>query len=148
ASYADQGSRRRGAGARRLVSGLVPQEPPRPARVGGHPRDARGGRAVRAPPPAVFGGQGLHRHGAPGPQGLLAGTLSLSAAAHRHGAQLPRNDRLPRLAGRRDGGRPGRALRPGLHRPGTLRRGNRPRRQPQRAADGDPAGRASRAQGG
>ena len=55
----------------------------------------------------VLGRQGLHRHAAPGGQGLLAGTRAVPGAARRHRAQLRRGPRVPGPPRRRPR-RPGR----------------------------------------
>ena len=53
--------------------GALPADAPPGPRGPGHPHLPRGGGRVRAPGAAVLGRQGLHRHAAPGQEGLLPG---------------------------------------------------------------------------
>jgi hypothetical protein len=130
-------------------SGINELLPPYPSTTTGsrgdlrHPRD---GRAVRAAGDALLRRQGLHRHGLPGPARLLAGQDPLPPAAHRHRPQLPRNAGLPRLAGAAVGRATGGGLGAAVHRPRPRAGGAGAQPQPQHLANGDPAGRAGRAQ--
>ncbi len=88
--------------------GAVPAVPPARHRGPVDPHHPRGGGRVRAAGAALLGRQGLGRHAAPGPEGLLAGPHPLPGHARRHRPQLPRGARVPgpdrrrarRLAGR------------------------------------------------
>ena len=77
-----------------------PRSPPR-ARSGKHRHHARGRRRVRAAGDALLDRQGLVGAAAPGAEGVLSGSDSVSAPARRHDVQVPGDDRLPRPATRR-----------------------------------------------
>ena len=84
--------------------GQLPAVAPARPRGPGHPHLPRGGGRVRAAHPHVLGRQGLHRHAAPGGQGLLAGARAVPGAARRHRAQLRRGPRVPGPPRRRRSG--------------------------------------------
>jgi hypothetical protein len=121
--FRDTLSRRGGASrprARRAgrsrAAGVRPSTGPRGRE---HPYPARGGRRVRAAGHALLDRQGLVGTAAARPEGVLPRPDSLSAPAHRHGLQVPRDDRVPRLVrtrSRRTAHRP--------HQPAGARRGH------------------------
>ena len=113
--------------------------PPRRARGGGSPHHARGGRRARAARAPLLGRQGLDRAAAPGREGVPPRPLPLPADARRHGAQLPRGDRVPRPARRRARRAARRRLGAGVDRQRPRRRADGPARLAQPAADDDAA---------
>ena len=75
---------------------MNPGRPSPRARGREHPHHARGGGRIRAAGDALFDRQGLVGAAAPRAEGLLSRADSVSAAAHRHHLQVPRDDRVPR----------------------------------------------------
>ncbi len=107
--------------------------PPRRPRVRGGAHLPRGGGRVRAAGDPLLRRQGLHRHAAPGAEGVRARAGPVLAAARGHRAQLPRGPGVPRPHGGPARAASARGLRAGLHRPGRAQ--GAPGRHPQPAAD-------------
>ena len=74
---------------------------PRRARGRGDPHHARGRRRAGAARAALLRRQGLDRAAAARREGVPAGQVPVPGHARRHGAQLPRGDRVPRPPRRR-----------------------------------------------
>ena len=127
------------APARGAGHGSLPPVPP--AGPGGpvDPRLPGGGGRVRAPDAAVLGRQGLHRHAAPGAEGLLAGAGALPRAPRGHRAQLRRGARVPGPPHGRRRRAAGGGQGAGRHRRRPDGRGHVAGRHAQPAADADPA---------
>src|SRR5262245_26461541 len=105
------------------------------ARIGGDLHPARGGGAVRARGHPVFRRQGFDRGRPPRPEGLPPGPDSVSAAAHRHRAQLRRDAGLPGCAGRRHGDSVDRETCSGFHRRRPRAGGSGTQPEPEQPAD-------------
>ena len=117
----------------------VPTVTPPGSRGPVHPHHAGGGGRIRAARPALLRGEGLDRHAAAGPEGLLAVAAAVPGHARRHRAQLPRGDRVPRPAGGRARGPAGGGLGPGVDRRRPGGRGARAPPVAEPAADEDAA---------
>ena len=115
----------------------LPAESARPAGGGVDPHLPRGRGRVREARPDVLGRQGLHRHDAPGGEGVLPGEDPVPRAAGRHRLRLPRGARVPRQLGQPARRPPRRRQRRGGDR--QRRRRRRRQDQPQPAADRHPA---------
>ena len=119
--------------------GAGPPLPPRRARGGGDPHHARGRRRARAAGAALLGRQGLDRAAPARREGVPARRVPVPGHARRHGPQLPRGDRVPRPPRRRARRDADRRVGAGVDRPRPRRRGDRPARLAQPAADDDAA---------